>query len=48
MVIVFEIEIDIFLFIAHLLWDKLKTAIGDTSKVLSQKVVNFIDIQSHI
>lgn len=46
MVIVFGIEIDTSLFTARLPQDKLKKVIGATSKILSQKAVSFIDIQS--
>ena len=44
--IVFGIEIDISLFTARLPADKLKKAIRATLKVLSQKAVSFINIQS--
>lgn len=47
-VIIFEIEIDSSLFIARLPIDKLKKAIGDKSKVLGQKAISFIDIESLI
>lgn len=47
-VIVFRIKIDTSLFTAYLPQDKLKKAIGATFKVLSQKAVSFIDIQSLI
>ncbi len=45
-IIVFGIEIDISLFIAYILQDKLKKVIGDMLKVLSQKAVSFINIKS--
>lgn len=44
--IVFNIEIDMFLFTAQLPAEKLKKAINATAKVFSQKAVNFINIQS--
>ncbi len=46
MITVFGIEVDTSSFTARLLRDKLEKAILASSKVLSQKAVSYIDIQS--